>query len=166
MTLTKDPKCLTQEHRIISYKYPKNSTHSRYNDFFTNEATEPLDRKNMNKSMQFAPRISFNYDQVRNKLKRDYQEQQKSEPGSLERQQNEQKLMFSNETTNRREFFIKGKTKARHDINNAKKFIQEKQKQGSSVMVPMNCFTGSTAYRDKFDRHENVVRADPVIPVA
>lgn len=126
VTLTKDPKCLTQEHRIISYKYPKNSTHSRYNDFFTNEATEPLDRKNMNMSMQFAPRISFNYDQVRNKLKRDYQEQQNSEPGSLERQQNEKKLMYTNETTNRREFFIKGKTKARHDINNAKNFIQEK----------------------------------------
>tara|TARA_B110000285_G_scaffold15064_1_gene14842 strand:+ start:1166 stop:1372 length:207 start_codon:yes stop_codon:yes gene_type:complete len=28
----------------------------------------------------------------------------------------------------------------------------------------MNCFTGSTAYRDKFEKHENAVRAYPVIP--
>ena len=71
--------------------------------------------------------------------------------------------MFSNETTNRKEFFMKGKTKARHDMHSSKAFIQEKAK-GSSVMIPMNCFTGSTAYRDKFERHENMVRAYPVIP--
>ena len=93
-------------------------------------------------------RLGYDYDKIKHQLKNKLQERHK----------------FQGITTN---YDFQNKMEGHRDVNHAKlarKNIQLKQQLGSIVKVKVNCFLDNTAYKDKYDHFDNVIKAVPIKP--
>lgn len=148
--------CFSPNHQIISYKYPKQQTHSSYVGYFKDHLKQNAQNAFNSKKVV---KVSFDYDKVREQMRKQKRDSiiNEGDQGSKEKLIQNQKLLGSYATTNR-DFHQVGLKKEGKDAETLRKNILDKHREGNIVQVPVSCFLGNTSYKDKFDQYENVMK--------